>query len=453
MNGRFLFSLSALRRRSIILGIAGLPLVALCGNNCVAQAQASSTFERPALPQSQKLANPLNDLLDEAQRAIDAGNFAGAIAPLERFLAEQPDVAYAHFQLAYVYTAMHRVGDARTEYEHAIALNPKMPEAYLNLGLLLLEKEPRAAVAPLRKAVELLPTATRPRTLLGVAEERSGDLASAAQSLEGALRLDPDDPETLLRLGNLYLQLGRPADAESKFRSAREKQPNSSAAALGLARSMGAQNKPEAPDAYRRYLELQPSDTAARVGLARLLFQQQKYDLALTELDRADARQPSSLDTLRLRADIQVAQKKIEEAITTLQRALQLAPSDAQLIGGLGRLYLQKRDFLSAERYLKAALELEPNNPALWKDLGSTHFLAGNCPATLAVLDRVAQLEAPTPGSWFVRALCYDKLRQLQPALDAYQRFLALDENKNPDQRWQAEQRSKVLKRMLEGKK
>ena len=450
MNSRFLPSLARVLARSVLCVIAGVPFMVLWGASRMAQAQVSG---RAPLSQSQKLANPLNDLLDEAQHAIDTGNFEGAIAPLRKFLAEQPDVAYAHFQLAYAYTALHRAADARTEYEHAIALNPKMSEAHLNLGLLLLEEEPAAAVAPLRKAVELLPNESRPRTLLGVAQERSGDLASAAESFEGALRLDPGDPGTLLRLGNLYLQLRRAADAEAKFRSAMEKQPKSSAAALGLARSLAEQNKSEALQAYRRYLELQPSDAAARTGLARLLFEQQKYDLALAELDRADAAAPPSLDTLRLRADIQVGQKKMDDAVATLQRALELAPNDAQLIGGLGRLYLQKRDFPSAERYLKAALELAPNNSALWKDLSSTYFLAGNCAATLAALDQVAKIEAATAGSWFVRALCYDKLRQFEPALDAYQKFLALDEDKNPDQRWQAEQRSKVLKRMLEGKK
>jgi tetratricopeptide (TPR) repeat protein len=102
---------------------------------------------------------------------------------------------------------------------------------------------------------------------------------------------------------------------------------------------------------------------------------------------------------------------------------------------------------------LKAALQIEPNNPAFWKDLSSTYLLSDNCPATLAALDRIARLEIPGAGSWFVRGLCYDKLHQPQPALDAYQKFLALDQDKNPDQRWQAEQRSKVLKRVLEGKK
>ena len=74
-------------------------------------------------------------------------------------------------------------------------------------------------------------------------------------------------------------------------------------------------------------------------------------------------------------------------------------------------------------------------------------------PATLAVLDRVAQGEPPSAGELFVRALCYDKLQQTKAALDAYQKFLDADQNRNSDQVWQAQQRIRVLKKTLEKKR
>jgi tetratricopeptide (TPR) repeat protein len=166
-----------------------------------------------------------------------------------------------------------------------------------------------------------------------------------------------------------------------------------------------------------------------------------------------DDGKPPSLESLKLRADIQIAQNKLDDALATLKRAIVIAPGDAQLLGGLGRLYMQKRDFPSAERALKAALQMDRNNLVYWKDLSSTYYLSGNCPATLAALDTISKAESPGAASWFVRALCYDKLHQLKPALEAYQRFLDLDQGKNPDQVWQAQQRSKVLKHMLEEKR
>jgi Tfp pilus assembly protein PilF len=62
-------------------------------------------------------------------------------------------------------------------------------------------------------------------------------------------------------------------------------------------------------------------------------------------------------------------------------------------------------------------------------------------------------VEQPGAGVWFIRAICYDKLKQTKLALEAYQKFLELDQDKNPDQVWQAKERSKVLQRMLERKR
>jgi Flp pilus assembly protein TadD len=418
------------------------------GNQTAAKQKTDSTSK------TQKVANPLNDLLAEAQRDIEKSDFESAIAPLQQVIADQPDFAYAHFQLAYVYTALKKTEEARAEYTRTIAIDPKMSEAYLNLGMLFLDKqENAAAVAPLRKAVELLPAQSRPRYLLAVAQDRSGDRAGAAQSFEALIHLDPNDMTAIDYLGSAALRQGKPAEAETKFRHALEIQPNSTEARRGLALSLDAQKKPQAVVAYREYLELAPNDSEARARLTHLLVEQKDNDAALAELDRLDAGKPPTVESLKLRADVQIAGKKWDDSIITLQKALALVPGDAQLHGGLGRIYLQKRDFAAAEKELRVALHFDNKNLTYFKDLSSTFYLSGNYPAALAAMDEIAKVEEPGAGTWFIRALCYDKLKQPKPALEAYQKFLALDQDKNPDQVWQATERSKVLKRMVDGKR
>src|SRR6516165_8858105 len=364
---------------------------------------AAGRQAKPSQGSVQKIRNPLNDLLDQAQAAMNKNDFATAIPLLQKFIAEKPDVAYVHFQLAYCYTALQRPEDARPEYEKCLALDPKIAEAQLNLGILLLDSDPKAAVPHLQKSVELLPTQSRPRFLLGLAQERSGDLEGAAESFDGAAHLDP--------------------------------------------------KKADAVEAYKAYLAVRPQDAEARSRVVHLLVEQGQNEAAVAELDKNSASHPPTVDELKLRADLEIGEKKFDAAIATLKQAVAMAPNDPQLHGGLGRTYLQARDFPNAEKELKLALQLDRNHLADWKDLVSTYYLSGNCQATLATLDVIAKAETPGAGPWLIRALCYDKLVQIQPALDAYRKFLELDDNKNPDQVWQANQRIHVLEKVAEKKR
>ncbi len=443
--------------RTLLCGlcIAGAQHAApLLGDELTGRAQSASKPKPAAQSKSRNVANPLNDLLDEAQRLVDKKEFEAAIAPLQKIIADKPEFAYAHFQLAYVYTALKKTDEARAEDTRTIAIDPKMSEAYLNLGMLLLDKqEDAAAVISLRNAVELLPAQSRPRYLLAVAQDRSGDRAGAAESFEALLHLDPNDLTAINYLGWAALHQGKPDEAERRFRRALEVRPKEPEAHRGLAQSLDAQKKPEAARAYRDYLDLMSNDAEARSRLVHLLVEQKENDAALAELDRQDAGKQPTIESLKLRADIQIAGKKWDDSIATLQQALALAPNDAQLHGGLGRILLQKREFAAAEKELRVALRLDRKNLAYWKDLSSTFFLGGNYPAALSTLDEIAKVEQPGAGVWFVRAICYDKLNQPKLALEAYQKFLELDQDKNPDQVWQAKERSKVLQRMLERKR
>lgn len=439
---------AALQNKPPALVASSMLLIVLLSAVCTPVAAGQTASDKQGSKgRKQTVSNPLNDLLEEARRDIDKEDFQAAVLQLQKFLAEKDDFAYAHFQLGYAYTALQKTEEARVEYERAMQLDPKMAEAALNLGILLSNSEPSKAIAPLQKAVELLATQSRPRTLLALAYEKTGDTKRAEESYEAALALDPRDTETSLHLAQLYLGGNRAADAEVKFRTVLAADPKSQAAMIGLAESLEAEKKPEAADAYRNILAERPDDAAARAHLIHLLVANEQYDDALAEMARAEKGGAPSVESLKLRADILIGQKKWNDAIAVLKQAVTLAPNDAQLHGGLGRTYLQVRDFPNAANELKAALRLEPKNVTFWKDLTSVSYLAGDYATTLSLLDHLAQMEQPTAAEWFVRALCYDKLQQTKAALEAYQKFLDADQNRNPDQVWQAQQRISVLKR------
>src|ERR1700688_2532380 len=129
--------------------------IAAAGIPVSAQSQRKTPAKQPANSSPQEKEDPLAPLLQQANGAIDKMDFAAALDPLQKYIAQRPDEPYAHFQLGYAYAGLKRPADAKSEFSRAIALDPKMAAAYLNLGLVLMDSEPAAAAEAFRQVVEL----------------------------------------------------------------------------------------------------------------------------------------------------------------------------------------------------------------------------------------------------------------------------------------------------------
>lgn len=433
---------------ALALCLSGMDLL------CPANGEARCAQQGHETRRKVRVHDPLADLLAQAYAAIEKKDFAGAVQLLNQYVASRPDDAQAHFQLGYAYTALQRWADAEAQYRKVVALDPKMAPAYQNLGLILLRAEPAAAVEPLRKAADLEPDQAGPRFLLGEALARSGKLAEAVEPYQAAARLDPKNFHFHYELARALLDSNRAGEAELEFRRAVELRPDESPARAGLAESLLAQNKKE--EGARElggYLKAQPQDQEARLRLASVLIGLDRYDQALGELDKLDAKIADSLPAYRLRGEVYLGEQKYPEAAAVLTKAAALAPADAALRARLGKALLLKRDFPAAERELTAALQANPSIPGAARDLMASYYLEGNYAAALDQLDRLARLETPPATDWFVRATCYDRLGRKPEALEAYEKFLELDQGRSDREEFQSRQRVRILERELGKKK
>ena len=79
-----------------------------------------------------------------------------------------------------------------------------------------------------------------------------------------------------------------------------------------------------------------------------------------------------------------------------------------------------------------------------------TLYLQKRYPEAIPLLEAQAKTSNPPAAVFFVLATCFDHLHDNRNALAAYERFLELAKDENSDQVWQAQQRSKLLRRMLQ---
>ncbi len=439
--------------------VACWALCALLASHACA-AQTSNPTKRRTVPDP--AAQELNRLLAAAQEALDRQDYAGAAQNYQDYLAKKPDDAIVHYDLGYAYTALQRPADAKTEYEKAISLDPKMGAAYLNLGLTLLDTDPKAAIEQLQHAVELMPSDVGSLLYLGKALERDGRLDSAIERYQQAAKLDARNFDVQLALGNALLTAHRAPEARTAFLAALSVNMTAPEAQAGLADSLIADNKPgAAAAALEAYLRLRPNDYNARVVRATALLDISGRDEAsprtraeaLAELDHAAAAGYEPVRALKLRTRIYFEEKRYAEAVPVLEKAAVLAPKDEDIPALLGHAYLETKKYPEALRALGAAYRLDPLAADVQADLMLVEYDTKNYSATLAALDSLAKAETLSPQAWFIRADCYDNLGRKAEALEAYEEFLRLNKDENSDMYFEASARVRTLTRELREKK
>lgn len=435
------------------LQTAATVLMMMAGMVCVERAagQAKRPPQKKQTGEQAPKADSSRALLQQAAEAIKAEKFAEAVEPLAEYLKQHPEDAEVHFQLGYVYSELGKRDEARVEYERAIALDGKLTEAHVNLGLLLLEKEPGRAVEAFRAAAELQPEKARPRYLLGRALEAAENPTGALEAFRAAAEKDPKSFDARFAVARMELRQNEAAKAEEDYRKALELKADSPEARLGLAESLLRQEKWEAAAReLEGYLKAKPEDGAVRMARATALVELGRDDEALSELAVADKQGALNAAGFQLAAQALVRKKDWDAAAGALQRAIALEPGSAYLHGRLGRIFLEKRAFAPAERELRQALAIDATLTEARKDLMSTLYLSEKYEAALATMDEIEKLETPNTLWWFLRATCYDKLGRIKEALAAYEKFMALDQGRNQNQNFQAEARIRILKKELE---
>jgi tetratricopeptide (TPR) repeat protein len=439
--------------RMTLGGAAALAGFALGGGTILAPSVFAQAPQR-----STQSARPTNDpaldsLLAKAQTDIDNKDYEAAAEKYQTYLAARPQDAQIHYQLGYAYTALQKMTEARAEYQKATDLDAKLAPAFLNLGLTELSSDPAAAATALSRAAELMPDQARPKLLLAMALAHSGKTDDAIAQYQGAEKIDPQDVNIRLGLAQTLRAAKRTTDAEREFRAVVALDGQNAQGHLGLGECLLDEKRlDEGANELGVYLQMRPNDEQVRLARVSALIDATKYDVALAELGQGSADAQDSVPALKLRFDALEGAKREDEALATLTRAETLAPQDAEIHSKLGQLYLGKKDYPRAALEFLAVVKIQPKNTQATALLADCEYLGKDYADALKAIDLLAQEETLPTRTLFVRADCYDKIGEKPEALDAYEKFLAANTDRNNDMYFAASERTRDLRRQL-GKK
>jgi tetratricopeptide (TPR) repeat protein len=352
------------------------------------------------------------DPIEEGRKALEAQNYDAAAECFRKAIAADAADYSAHFHLALALSLAEKYAEAIPEYRKTLELKPRLYQAELNLGMLLLrDKQPGEAALLLESAAGQKPAEFRPRFYLAEA----------------------------------FSAAGEPAKAEPHYRTALTIDPKSAASELGLARSLLKQSKlDEAREHFQKAGDLEPSSKDAILELAGLL-ESTKPDEAIAIYDQfpADKGAQERVAALLIRA------KRFADAEPRLAKSVAADPNNYDLRMIYGRVLRDQRKLDPAVRQFFAAAQLKPDSREAWNDMAGMLILLENYPQALAALDRSHALGDESPANYYFHAIVFDKTRQYKPALDNYRKFLEISQGKFPDEEFKARQRARIVEKEL----
>lgn len=175
--------------------------------------------------------------LDVAGKLYNKGQLDKAHQLCLRLLASQPADHKALLLLAMIEGRRGNSAKAIDLAKHAIRLNPTYPDAYINLGIMYRDHHILSLAEKLvAQGLQIDPDHRLGLLILATLQQDKRDWLSAEQTMRRLVQLQPSEPESHYRLGDLLSRQGRHGEAEDAFRAALAINPKLVKAHCGLSR-------------------------------------------------------------------------------------------------------------------------------------------------------------------------------------------------------------------------
>jgi superkiller protein 3 len=245
---------------------------------------------------------------------IEKEQFQPAITTYRKGLKVYPDNEKLYQSLGRVADKKGDIDQAIKNYKQAIEINPQQPTwLYFSLGQLLTVQEKfESAIAICQATIEQYPNNAEAYRLLGVAQEKAGNIDGIVASYRQAIALEPDKHVWIYyALGQLLSKQERFDEAIALYQDAVKLFPEEAEVYRQLGNTQNqADQLDAAAESFQKAIDLQPdAQPWVYLTLCQILIEQDNVDEAITLYEEAVKIYPENAD---LQREFGFAQKKRE---------------------------------------------------------------------------------------------------------------------------------------------
>jgi tetratricopeptide (TPR) repeat protein len=303
-----------------------------------------------------------------------------------------------------------RTMEAAAEYQEAIRIDPRLEDAYRNLGFLRWkENYLESARGVLLRALELSPDDSFAHYYLGRVQLDELQYAEALKHLKLSSVPWPAEPEFLIQVAAAYESLKQTDDVRKTLDQLESLSLNDSQLARGAELRLAVHDNDKAIETLTKSVLRLPAASAswAQFDLALVYLLSGKYQEALQEAhsfvtsERTTPDQPAELAAAWSVLGIALARRgNGEQSVNALNRAAALDPYNEEAWLNLTRELMELNRYAEAISTTQKGITSNPNSYALHLRLGAAYLAAGRYPEAEDVFRALVSAGDPLPTSY-----------------------------------------------------
>lgn len=204
------------------------------------------------------------------------------------------------------------------------------------------------------------------------------DANNAIELLNHALRLNDENSEILIIMGNIESDRGDFNKANQLLNKALKLEPNNAGLCITIGYSYQAQRDfVKAEEYFKRAISLKPDYWGTYYGLGYHYYFLGDYASAIEQYNISLEIAPENQKVLNALGGCYWQIQDIEKAISFFERIIEINPDHTVALANLGTIYFYEGKFDEAANYYKQVLNLTPNNYIYLGFLAESYLRAG----------------------------------------------------------------------------
>jgi cellulose synthase operon protein C len=256
-------------------------------------------------------------------------------------------------------------------------------------------------------------------------------LDEAAKLNDPILKASPRDVDALVYRGQIQLRQNNAGGAVDSLQEALRNDPNNAVAHYQLGIAFDQQHADDRAEAeWHEAVRLKPDLTDAQQALAQVQLRRGDIEGLLQTAQQLISAQPPVADGFLLRAVVEISRQKFTDAESDLRKAMELAPASPAPYIQMGAMRLAQKQFGEAEKSYQQALEKDPSSAEGLRGLMAAYIQDKQVDKALAAANQQIA-KSPNTSSFYdlLGTVLFESKKDTKGAEAALRKAVELDKN------------------------